>query len=276
MTAKLKAVLFDMDDTLLDWSTRLVDWHEHERRHLHRLLDFVGRTVQPVNVEPERFFDSVHEYARAGWMEAERTLRAPSHAEALERALIDAGLPKERIDLDACLDAYFWEPMAGVTVFPDVPEVLSILRENGIAVGLVTNASVPMRLRDRELDVLGLLPYFSACRFAAVDAGYLKPHPAIFQTALNCLGVSPQEAVFVGDNLDADIVGAQNAGMRGILRRIAVRPLADFHGYRPPDGIVDTLWEMLPLLDLWYPGWRQRPPTETEALEDVSPTRTGQ
>lgn len=274
MTAKLKAVLFDMDDTLLDWSTRLVDWHEHERRHLHRLLDFVGRTVQPVNVEPERFFDSVHEYARAGWMEAERTLRAPSHADALERALIDAGLPPERIDIDACLDAYFWEPIAGVTVFPEVPDVLTILNENNVAVGLVTNASVPMRLRDRELDALGLLPFFSACRFAAVDAGYLKPHPAIFQTALNCLGIDPQEAVFVGDNLDADIVGAQNAGMRAILRRIPARPLPDSDGYRPPDGIVDTLWEMLPMLDSWYPGWREQ--SAPAALEDPFASRKSQ
>jgi putative hydrolase of the HAD superfamily len=121
---------------------------------------------------------------------------------------------------------------------------------------------------------LGLLPYFSACRFAAVDAGYLKPHPAIFQTALNCLGVSPQEAVFVGDNMDADVVGAQNAGMRGILRRIPVRPLADSNGHRGPDGIVDTLWEMLPLLDLWYPGWRHH--SEPTAVEDPSSSRTGQ
>jgi HAD superfamily hydrolase (TIGR01662 family) len=266
MTAQLKAVLFDMDDTLLDWSTRGVDWQEHERLHLQYVLDYVVRDVHPVSSTPEAFFEAVRHHARAGWQEAETSLRAPNHALALKKGLIAVGVPAEQIDIDACLDAYNWQMIRGVRLFPEVPDVLGMLAAHGIALGLVTNASVPMRLRDRELEAVGLLTYFSECRFAAVDVGYIKPHPAIFEHALNCLSIDPAEAVFVGDNPEADIAGAQRVGMRAVLRRIGHRAPEPVNGDIRPDGTVDTLEQLLPLLDGWYPGWRSVSRPEASAV----------
>jgi len=47
--------------------------------------------------------------------------------------------------------------------------------------------------------------------------GYTKPHPEIFRIALREVGVEASEAVHVGDLYEADVMGARNAGMKGIL-----------------------------------------------------------
>jgi HAD superfamily hydrolase (TIGR01662 family) len=249
----LKAVLFDMDDTLLDWSLRSVDWLTYERRHLENVRAYIAQTVKPIE-RPNEFYDLVRYYSRQGWEHAEQSLSAPSYAEALHKALVAVGVPEECIDREACLRALGWDLMDGVRPFAEVEEVLRTLRQHGIQIGLVTNASVPMRFRDQELRACGLLEYFSACRFAAVDVGYLKPHPKIFETALECVAARPEEAVFVGDNIEADIMGAQGVGMRAVLRLVP-------NGKRSerriiPDAVIHNLYELLPLLDTWYNGWR--------------------
>ena len=53
------------------------------------------------------------------------------------------------------------------------------------------------------------------------SVGWRKPHPAIFQRALDLTGARAEETVMVGDRLDADVAGAQALGMRAVLRRTA-------------------------------------------------------
>jgi FMN phosphatase YigB (HAD superfamily) len=89
--------------------------------------------------------------------------------------------------------------------------------------------------------------------------GYLKPHRKIFEYALDVVGVRPDEAVFVGDNLTADIGGAQSVGMRAVWRVAETldEAEAEIDGDEiTPDGTIVTLHDLLPLLDRWYPGWR--------------------
>lgn len=255
----LKAILFDMDDTLLDWSKKTVDWQEHERQHLQFVYDYVNRDVHPLSAAPEVFFESVRYFSRQGWAEATIALRAPSYPEAVRMGLLEIGVPAERVDIDACLRAFNWKPISGVTVFPEVPEVLDLLASYGVQIGLVTNASLPMLLRDRELESLGILHYFTDCRLAAVDVGYLKPHPEIFRAALARLGLQAHEVIFVGDNAEADIKGAQSVGMRAVLRLVKDElPPSLEDGEIAPDGVVRSLRELLPLIDSWFPGWQAR------------------
>lgn len=249
----LKAVLFDMDDTLLDWSTRSIDWIENERRHLENVRAYVAETIQPID-RPNEFYDLVRYYSRQGWERAAQSLAAPSYVEALHRALVEVGVPAEHIDGEACMQAYGWGLMEGVRPFAEVREVLATLRQHGVLVGLVTNASIPMRFRDQELRECGLLEYFSDCRFAAVDVGYLKPHPKIFEVALACLDATADEVVFVGDNIEADVLGAQGVGMRAVLRVVGNGLRTEKH--ITPDASVDNLHELLPVLDAWHNGWR--------------------
>jgi putative hydrolase of the HAD superfamily len=251
---KLKAILFDMDDTLIDWGERSQDWVSYEREHLAYVVEHVTNNGHAVH-DVESFYHSVRAIATQSWTDAALHLRAPKYAESIEQGLARVGVPPGSFDHDTLLEAFRWDMVDGVRVFPDVREVLPALCTHGLALGVITNAATPMRLRDRELAAVGLLDYFSPVRLSAVDVGWIKPHPAIFEHALNQLGLKAEEVVFVGDNPEADIAGAKNVGMKAVLR-IIERDGVVYKQTVPPDASVKTFHELLPILDAWYPGWR--------------------
>ena len=74
------------------------------------------------------------------------------------------------------------------------------------------------------------------------EVGWRKPHPEIFSRALADLGVTPAEALFVGDRADIDVVGAQRLGMPSVWINRDARPLPP--GIAPPDYEVRDLSEL--------------------------------
>jgi HAD superfamily hydrolase (TIGR01549 family) len=104
-----------------------------------------------------------------------------------------------------------WEVSENFELFEDALPVLDELRRAGLGIGLVSNG-----IRD--------LTQFVAHHRLDVDAivdsrthGRVKPHPTIFQAALEALGVGAADAVMVGDSLEEDVEGARALGMRAIL-----------------------------------------------------------
>jgi putative hydrolase of the HAD superfamily len=104
-----------------------------------------------------------------------------------------------------------WEVSANFELYEDVLPVLDELRVHGLKLGLVSNG-----IRD--------LTEFVAHHRLEVDAtvdsrthGYVKPHPTIFQAALDRLGVRAEAAAMVGDSLEEDVDGARALGLRAIL-----------------------------------------------------------
>ncbi len=100
------------------------------------------------------------------------------------------------------------------SLFPETPAVLAALRGR-YRLGLVTNFMDGPTARE-VFDALGYPDVFGSLVVSA-EVGYLKPSPTLFERALRELGSRPESAVMVGDNYEADIVGAHAAGMRGIL-----------------------------------------------------------
>ncbi len=250
----LKAVIFDLDDTLIDWSHVEGDWESRDRQHLRGVFDHINQNGA---ILPD--FDAlVHAFRqgmRDAWEAGRASLRAPHLGRILTDALVTAGAGDVELDELACLEAYNWRAAPGVVLFPDVPAILRLLIENDVRVGIVTNAHQPMWMRDIELEYFGLLAFFPTCRLSAADAGYLKPHPRIFQQALDCLDVNANEAVFVGDNPVADVAGAQGAGLQAVLR--VRQPAPDMlSGLIVPDHAINSLQELPDILDNWFPGWR--------------------
>jgi len=250
----LKAILFDLDDTLLDWHGFVEEWPTFERAYLRRVYDFVEREHGTLP-DFEAFVKQFRDRTRAAWDAGRGSLLAPNLGHILLESAEAAGAPLGKLTVDALLSAYEWTAVPGTVIFPDVADALVLLRENGIKIAIVTNAYQPMWLRDLEIEAHGLLQHFPDCRISAADVGYLKPHPAIFQAAFDCLGVTAQEAVFVGDNPIADIAGAQGAGMRAVLRVTSPTPPM-LSGLIVPDAAVNSLAELPPILDEWFPGWR--------------------
>jgi HAD superfamily hydrolase (TIGR01549 family) len=104
-----------------------------------------------------------------------------------------------------------WEHAENFQLYEDTPPVLAALREHGLKIGLVSNTGRDLNafIAHHKLDV-----------DAAVSSGAhgkTKPHPAIFQAALEQLGVTAEEAAMVGDSPEDDVDGAKALGMRAFL-----------------------------------------------------------
>ena len=279
MPDQLRAVLFDLDDTLIDWSGWSGDYAARNREHIQAVLASLpsnGRQPPFLDLNHEQLDTLLHSLPHDGYREPElelveqeyrlcterawavgrSNLRAPHLGDILVETLAAVGVPPPLLQRDALLQAVPWSMYPGVTCFADVAPVLQLLQEQGIRMGLVTNAHQPMAMRDRELEACDLLEYMPDCRLSAADVGWLKPHPRIFHAALERLGVTPRQAVFVGDNPVADIAGAQNVGMRAVLRS-GRQDTAMLASLIKPDYRLQSLEELPPLLDTWFPGWRQ-------------------
>lgn len=250
----LKAILFDLDDTLLDWSARAQSWDDFNHKHMHYVFDYVSKNIYPLGTKHQLYEASIKLTSQL-WADAKETLRAPHIGEVLIETFVEFGVPRDRLIADALIDAYDWGPFPGVAPFVDTLEVLPRLRQKGLCLGLITNAFQPIRMRMRELEAYGLLEYLdNRCLISAADIGYLKPHPTIFKVALEALGVTADEVVFVGDSREADVAGAQNVGIRAIQRvnEETTKPLGNANIV--PDAKISNLHQLESLLEKWYPG----------------------
>ena len=101
------------------------------------------------------------------------------------------------------------------TLYSDVVPTLQRLRDSGFKLAIVSNWESPL---DPLTERLGIAEYFDAI-VASHDVRIRseKPDPHIFNYALAAVGVSAEEVVHVGDTYAADIVGAENVGIRPIL-----------------------------------------------------------
>jgi putative hydrolase of the HAD superfamily len=100
-----------------------------------------------------------------------------------------------------------------LVLFDDVLPVLDDLKRRGLMTGLISNIERDMTA---TLDKLGLSARLDVV-VTSQDAGFTKPQPEIFRYALKKAGVNPDEAIYVGDQYQVDVIGANNAGMKGIL-----------------------------------------------------------
>jgi putative hydrolase of the HAD superfamily len=133
-------------------------------------------------------------------------------------------------------------------------ETLAALKERGFGVGLISNTGrTPGSVLRSILGELGLAQSIDAMVFSN-EHGHCKPRPSIFEELRRSLGVRYDEMVFVGDNLYADVHGAQRCGMRAVhfdppVRGTAVAPHVD-HGLEiVPNARVTTLAEVLSAIE---------------------------
>jgi len=98
-------------------------------------------------------------------------------------------------------------------LFDDVIPALTELKKRGVILGLISNVDQDITAL---LDKLGLTAWLQVV-VTSQDTGFNKPSPEIFHKAVQRAGVKPNEAIYVGDQYQIDVVGANQAGMKGIL-----------------------------------------------------------
>lgn len=218
---ELRAVLFDLDGTLLD---RRGSFEQFVREQWTRFCPAVQA------IDQERYVQTLIELDRDGYgprkgLFGGLTARFGLESDVADRLLTDyrAGFPR------AC------------RLFPDAIKTLSSLRASGFKLGLITNGS--LRMQSRKLECLALASTFDAVLISDAE-GVSKPDPQIFLRALERLEVEPAAAAFVGDNPEVDVAGARAAGMRAIWRRDPRHP-----GMVDADAVIDQLEDLVAVLE---------------------------
>ncbi|HKA25925.1 MAG TPA: HAD-IA family hydrolase [Gaiellaceae bacterium] len=199
-----EAVLFDWGDTLI----RFV-YDEALVEAGHRAgLAALGRDDVP---EVERVATHFRErYEPLFW--APGTVEELEYPGLVRQLLGDFGIEVDDEELTRFLEAEHaaWDPARQIAA--NTPALLESLRGRGLKLGLVSNAFDPGWLLHRDLEQMGLAQLLDFAVFSS-EVGKRKPHPAIFERALDALGVAAAESVFVGDRLYEDVRGANELGM---------------------------------------------------------------
>ncbi len=131
------------------------------------------------------------------------------------RQLVALGASKAQVEaLAEQVAGYMQEAYQPQSIVPaDVSLLLTELQQAGYKMAVISNREKPYQ---QEIETLGLAPYFSFS-LAGGEVNLWKPEPELFLHACQRAQVRPSEAVYVGDNYFADVVGARRAGLQPVL-----------------------------------------------------------
>jgi HAD superfamily hydrolase (TIGR01549 family) len=204
----IKAVLFDFYNTLASYYPPREDVYINACRELG------------INVEAKALYSSL---ATADIFYRNENSRSPIDKKSIEEQInfyveyitrIIGGAEAE-ISRDAALQilakirGYKWE----FKIYDDVLPILKPLKKRGLILGLISNVAQNM---EDTYTKLGLQSYLNF-KITSAEVGYDKPRPEIFLAALKKAAVKPEEALFVGDQYQIDIVGARGVGIKALL-----------------------------------------------------------
>jgi putative hydrolase of the HAD superfamily len=199
-----EAVLFDWGDTLMRF---VYDEALVEAGHRAGLAALEREDLPEVERVAAHFRER---YGPFFWTPG--TVEELEYPGLVRQLLGDFGVEVTDGELTRFLEAEHaaWDPARQVAAHS--PALLESLRERGLKLGLVSNAFDPGWLLHRDLQQMGLADRLDFAVFSS-EVGKRKPHPAIFERALEALGVAAADAVFVGDRLVEDVRGAGELGM---------------------------------------------------------------
>jgi len=209
----IRAILFDLDGTLRhsrpDWNAYFIEQavlmgapdSPQRRRAAMRWVHYYWAQSPELLEDVENF--PRDDESGAFWLNyARRHLTAFG----CDAALVGDLAPRLHAHMSEAYQPEEWVP-------PDVPQTLSVLRQAGFTLGVLSNRVKPY---DELVETLGLHTYFDFL-LAGGHIGAWKPEPAIFHYALEQINTKPAHTLYVGDNYFADVVGAKGAGMPVVL-----------------------------------------------------------
>ncbi len=204
----IKAVFFDLYNTLVGY--------DPPREEIEaRILKEFG-----IEMSPEAFCYPLviadefiyQEHARAPLSKRSKEETMALYAQYQGIVLKEAGIDVSQ-ELIASILGKWQQSAFKLVLFDDVMPVLNHLRELGLILGLISNVDRDITSLCQELGLSVLLQVV----ITSQEVGFNKPQPEIFQEALKQTGVKSSEAIYVGDQYQIDVVGANEAGMRGVL-----------------------------------------------------------
>ncbi|MFX0114377.1 MAG: YjjG family noncanonical pyrimidine nucleotidase [Candidatus Hodarchaeota archaeon] len=202
-----KAILFDLDGTLLDF-------HACETNALKETLSLLGL---PVN--DEKYWVKVWKaykpissaYWKAFFSPSNRTQANMTRDQVIEASIRDTLLVlKENLFDEQFLGKEYWRVFCQTAYLnPGAKDILEKLKPRYL-LGIITNGY--SRAQHGRIEASGLIGYLDLV-IVSDDVGHEKPDPQIFRIALSKLEISEQEALYIGDSIEHDYYGTKNAGI---------------------------------------------------------------
>ena len=200
----IRAVFFDLDDTLFD--------HQYSRRCGLEVLRTMQSALRGADIHAmERYHEQLI------WSDYERVLSGeiPIHDAMTQRicALCDHfGHPLDPAGIPATVRNYDAAYRGNRRAVPGSRELLEALRGR-VKIGIITNGFTA--LQNEKIAICGIAPFIDILVISE-EAGYRKPDRRIFEKALALAGTSPAESCFIGDSWNVDIVPAAAYGMKAV------------------------------------------------------------
>ncbi len=202
----LRAVLFDLDDTLFD--------HRHSSRTALSVLqqEFPSQLatvpldeLETANLE---ILNTIHLEVLAGTLTPDQ-----ARVKRFGKLLRTYGVDPTEQQLEKVAIEYRSSYQVSRRATPGARELLIGLRDRGFKTGIVTN-----NLVEEQMDKLRHCQLFDLLDSITIseEAGFAKPDVRIFNMALQRLECKPEETIIIGDSWENDILGARAAGIRGI------------------------------------------------------------
>ncbi len=227
----IRAVLLDLDNTLYPYDPP-------DEAALGRVFLLLQRQFKASDRRLRTLYRLAHaHFAKALAGQAGRHNRLHLFTHMIE-SMHGRPLP----DLALRVHQAYWQTfLSAARPHPDAHRVLRQLARR-FRLALVSNQTTEVQLR--KIKRLRFGRYFDALITSEL-AGVEKPDPAIFQLAMEKLGVRPQEAVMLGDTARGDVAGAHAAGIRAIQ---TVEYIHDRAAGIHPDAVIRSLPQILDIL----------------------------
>ncbi len=237
---KIRAVMFDLGYTLWDvsYSEEMAAYAQVRQRIVEALGEGVPDTQTLRDAVAAVFLRETNEWLNKGKLE-----QLPTE-DVFRQGFAGLGLDVPEALLREMGDSILL-PGIRYTVDPETPRTLRVLKERGLRLAAVSNTYQSRAALASRLSEHGLWRYLDAL-IVSSEVGLAKPHPAIFQAALDELGVTAKETVFVGDIVWADVLGPQALGMKGVLTH---QYRQEDPGESRPDLVIKRLAEVVEYVD---------------------------
>ncbi|KON27073.1 hypothetical protein AC481_05845 [miscellaneous Crenarchaeota group archaeon SMTZ-80] len=229
----VRAVIFDLDETLIDATSGLYAAHNSVARELKKILikNKIEISLEKIQVKIRTIDDSMNmllKYDRNNWWQ----IVVDQLAISLD---LDSKFRKK-------LTKIYWDSyMNSVNPYEDTITVLKYLKDKGYFLGLITDTDGTSGIKKSRIDKLTFCNIFDSIIIAGEDTEYTKPDPEPYFKMAKSLGCSLDECIFVGDKLYTDMKGALRAGMKNILIQ---RRKWDVDTSIKPDIIINNLKQL--------------------------------
>ena len=208
MENSMKTVFFDVGNTLLYADPPVPEVFTRVARRLG--YDVTLRQVEPYMADVDAYYQEQYMLDGDFWCHHDRAVQLwlDMYAMLADACNLEGDIPALT---QAVYDEYLLPK--NWTVFRDVEACFRGLKRRGFKLGIISNWDATLEQLIRSV---GLLPYLDDV-VASAAVGCRKPSSAIFEIALERMGVEPSQAVHVGDLPEADGDGASNAGIRPVI-----------------------------------------------------------